>query len=289
MFEKVLILTDFSEHARCISDCITGISGIREIILLHVIEDIRVPMGRETIERLVTSAAEKSLQTERNYLEKLCPDIRVTPVLTISPDIPGTILEIAEKNGVDLIIISAYGMGIKTGMLTGNISTGVLCRISRINVLVIRHKIIETLTGKTFEKFCPMIFSRILCPTDLSLHAERVIALAGTMTGAGEVIILIIVSPDATRSEITQNARTAESQTRAIRQTFAAKEIQSRTIVKTGDPACVIAETADEEDVSVIWISSSEKGCFYDFLLGSTVNDVIMNTKQPVIVICDVD
>ena len=202
MFEKVLILTDFSEHARRTMECISSIRGIREIFLLHVIKDIRVPMGRQTIETLVTSTAEKSLQADRSYLETLRPNLTVTPVLTISSDIAGTILEIAEKNGIDLVVISAYGLGVTTGVLTGNVPTEILCRISRINVLVMRHKIIETLTGKTFEKFCPMIFSRILCPTDFSPPSERAIALAGTMKGVGEIILLHIVSPDEKGSEI---------------------------------------------------------------------------------------
>jgi nucleotide-binding universal stress UspA family protein len=289
MFEKVLILTDFSEHARRMSDCITGIHEIREIVLLHVIKDIPVPMGRETVEGFVTSAAENSLREEKNYLETLSPNLKVIPVLTTSSDIAGTLLETAEKNGVDLVIISAYGVGVTTGMLTGNVSTEVLCRISRINVLVMRHKIIETLTGKTYEKFCPMIFSRILCPTDFSPYSERAIALAGTMKGVGEVILLHIVSPDETGSEIKEAARTAKMRIRGIRDNLAVKGIQCRAIVKTGHPASEITKTAEKEDVSVIWISSYGKGCLHDFLLGSTVNDVVMKTKRPVIVIRAMD
>ena len=50
----------------------------------------------------------------------------------------------------------------------------------------------------------------------------------------------------------------------AIRDTLAAQGIQSRAIVKTGQPSGGITETAEEEDVSVIWISSFGKGCFHD-------------------------
>jgi len=289
MFEKVLILTDFSEHARLILHCITDIHGIREIVLVHVIEDIRAPMGKETIETFVTGTAENSLQIEKDYLETLCPNIKVTPILTTSSDIAETILDIAEKNGIDLIIISAYGVGIKTGMLTGNVSTAILCHISRINVLVMRYKIIEILNGKTYEKFCPMIFSRILCPTDFSQYSERAIALAGTMKGVGEIILLHIVSPNETGSEVKEVSRTAEIQLRAIGDTLTAKGIRSRVIIKIGDPASEIAATAEEDDVSVIWISSYGKGCLHDFLLGSTVNDVVMNTKRPVIIIRALD
>jgi nucleotide-binding universal stress UspA family protein len=289
MFEKVLIVTDFSDHARRILDCITGIQGIREIVLLHVIKDIRVPMGTETVEAVVRDAAENSFQEEKRYLETLSPNITVTPELITSSDIAGTILETAEKHGAGLIIISAYGMGVKAGLLTGNVTTAVLCRISRVNVLVMRHKIIETLTGKTYEKFCPMIFSRILCPTNFSQNSDRAIALAGTMKGAGEVILLHVVSPDETGGETEEAVRKAEIRIGAIRDTLLAKGIQSRAIVRTGHPASEITGTAEEEDVSLIWISSYGKGCFHDFLLGSTVNDVVMNTNRPVIIIRALD
>jgi nucleotide-binding universal stress UspA family protein len=289
MFEKVLILTDFSEHARRIMECLSGIPGIREIVLLHVIKNIRTPMGRQIIEAFVTHAAEKSLKADKIYLETLCPHIKVTPVLTTSSDSAGTILEIAEKNGADLIIISSYGLSLPVGMVTGNVSTEVLCRISRINVLVMRHKIIKTLFGKTYTKFCPMIFSRILCPTDFSPYSERAIALVGSLKGVGEIILLHVVPQNDTERDNKETARTAEIRMGAIRDTLAAQGIQSRAIVTTGQPAGRITETAEEEDVSVIWISSYGKGCFHDLFAGSTAHDVVMKTKRPVIIIRAVD
>jgi nucleotide-binding universal stress UspA family protein len=289
MFEKVLILTDFSEHARRLLDCITGIQGIREIILLHVIEDLRSPMGTETVETFVKSAAENSFQIEKRYLETLSPNIQVTLELITSSDIAGTVLETAEKNGINLIVISAYGMGMKAGLLTGNVTTEVLCRINRINILVMRHKIIETLTGRTYEKFCPMIFSRILCPTNLSPNSERAIALASTIKGVGEIILLHVISPDEAGIENQEAARTVEIRIGAIRDTLAAKGIRSRAIIKTGHPASEITGTAEKEDVSVIWISSYEKGCLHDFFLGSMANDIVMNTTRPVIIIRALD
>ncbi len=285
MFEKVLILTDFSAHAKSVLDCITGISGIREIILLHVSETIKTPMGAETVEAFVTGAAENALEAEKRYLETLAPDIRVTAELTASSDIAGTVLGTAEKNGIDLVILSAHGLGMKTGILTGTVSTAVLCRISRINVLVMRHKIIESLSGTTYEKFCPMIFSRILCPTDFSRYSDQAITLAGSLKAAGEIILVHIVSSDGPVHEIKKEVGAAEIRLNAIRDTLAGRGIRARALVRTGNPAGGIAETAEEEDVSVIWISSSGKGCLHGFVFGSTVSDVVMNAKRPVIVI----
>ncbi len=246
-------------------------------------------MGRQIIEAFVTRAAEKSILADKIYLETLCPTIAVTPVLTISSNSAGTILETAEKNNADLIIISSYGLSLPSGVITGNVSTEVLCRISRINVLVMRHKIVRTLFGETYTKFCPMIFSRILCPTDFSPYSERAIALAGSLKGVGEIILLHVVPRDDTGRENKETARTAEIRMGAIRDTLAAQGIQSRAIVKTGQPSGGITETAEEEDVSVIWISSFGKGCFHDLFAGSTAHDVVMKTNRPVIIIRAVD
>jgi len=289
MFEKVLILTDFSDHSKRLLDCITGIQGIHEIVLLHVIEDSRSPMSAENVEAFVRSSAENSFQVEKQYLETLNPAIRVTPELITASDIAGTILETAEKYGVDLIITGAHGIGMKAGLLTGNVTSAILCRISRINVLIMRHRIIEALTGKTYEKFCPMIFSRILCPTNFSPNSERAIALTSSMKGVGEVILLHIVSPGETGGSAREAIRAAEVRIGKICDTLATKGIRSRSIVHSGLPADEIVRTAEDEDVSVIWISSYGKGCLHDFLLGSMVNDVVMNTRRPVIIIRTLD
>jgi nucleotide-binding universal stress UspA family protein len=285
MFEKVLIPTDFSKHSRRMLNCIIGIHGIREIILLHVIEKIPAPLGKERVEASLKDAAEKSLLKEKQYLDAMNSNIRVTSELTISSDAAGTILDIAEKNSVDLIVLSTYGFGIKTGVVIGNVQTSVVCRISRINILIIRHKILKTLIGKAYEKFCPMIFSRILCPTDFSEYSVHAINLVASIQGIGEVILLHVVPQEGTKSQIKESVRAANLEMEAIRDTLVAKGIRSRAIIKTGDPASEITRTAEEENVSVIWISSYGKGCFRDFLLGSTVSDVVMKTNHPVLII----
>jgi len=71
----------------------------------------------------------------------------------------------------------------------------------------------------------------------------------------------------------------------AIRNSLAAQGINVRTIVRRGDPTFEITKIADEEDASVIWMSSHGKGWFRELLLGSTAYTVAMNAKRPVIII----
>jgi nucleotide-binding universal stress UspA family protein len=284
MFEKVLFPTDFSERAEIMLDCIAGIPQVREVVLLHVIKETRYPMGVQFIDTLAKETAENTLTEAQRYLKSLNPDIRVTLDTTISPEIAEVILTHAEQRGADLIVISARGKSVKIGELLGSVSSTILCR-SKTNVLVMRHKIIETLTGKTYEKFCPMLFSRILCPIDFSRFSEHATALASTMNGVGELILIHVVPEGGTSSEIKESVQAAEARIGAVRDSLAVQGIHCRAIVTRGDPAGEIIRIAEQQDVSVIWISSYGKGCLHEFLFGSTVQNVAMHSTRPVVVI----
>jgi nucleotide-binding universal stress UspA family protein len=285
MFKKVLFPTDFSEPAKYELDCITSIPGIREIILLHVIKQYAIPMGVETVESLEVEATEKYLLEAKTYIATLNPDIRVTLDETTSADIAGAILERAERHQVNLIVIHANIKGIISGMFMRSVHTKVLCRISRINVMIMPAKLVRSLTGTTYEKFCPMIFSRILCPTNFSEFSLKTTALAGTMKGVGEIIILHVVQPSEPGKDPDEAVKTAKTRIKALCDQLSAQGIPSRSIIVTGNPKDEIARIADEEDVSLTWMRSAGKGCLHDFFFGSMVHSVALHSTRPVIVI----
>jgi nucleotide-binding universal stress UspA family protein len=170
------------------------------------------------------------------------------------------------------------------GILLGSVSRAVLRR-SRTNVLIMRHKIIEEMKAKTYELFCPMILFRVLCPVDFSKYSDSAIALLSRTKGVRGVILLHVVSHGKTEAEIEDAVQKAKAQIEAIRSSLAAQGIEVRTIVRRGNPSFEIMRIADEEDVSVIWMSSHGKGWFRELLLGSKADTVAMNAKRPVIII----
>jgi nucleotide-binding universal stress UspA family protein len=284
VFEKILFPTDFSEYAKKTLDCIAGFPGAREVVLFHAIEDVRSPRGGGEIGDVLFRNREHFLKEERQYLENLNQNLRVTTAAKISSDIAGAIIETAEEKGVALIVVGARGKSVAEGILLGSVSVAVLRR-STTNVLIMRHKIIESLTGKTFEMFCPMILSRVLCPIDFSRFSERAIDILSRTIGVGEVVLLHVVSQDKTEAEIEHSFRTAKSQIEAIRSSLAVQGIEVRSIIRAGEPASWITRIADEEEASAIWMSSHGKGWFQELLLGSTADTVAMNAKRPVIII----
>ena len=74
----------------------------------------------------------------------------------------------------------------------------------------------------------------------------------------GEVILLHVVSQGETEAEIEDAVKKAKGQIEAIRSSLAAQGIEVRTIVRTGNPTFEITKIADEEDVSVIWMTPME-------------------------------
>ena len=137
---------------------------------------------------------------------------------------------------VDLIVIHAYIKGIMAGLLRSCVPTKVLCRISKTNIMIMPNTLVGALTGKTFEKFCPMIFSRILCPTNFSEYSVRTTALAGTMKGVGEIILLHVVQKSEDRSIHEDAVKIAEIRINTICEDLIPQGIKARTIVVTGRP-----------------------------------------------------
>lgn len=284
MFEKVLFPTDFSEYAKRTLDCIAGFPGARDVILFHVVEEARSPRGGGEIGDIFYRTGENFLKEEKRYLENLSQNLRVTTAVKTSSDTAGAIIETAEERGVSLIVIGARGNSLVEGILLGSVSMAVLRR-SRTNVLIMRHKIIEEMKAKTYEMFCPMILFRVLCPIDFSRYSDSTIALLSRTKGVRGVILLHVVSQGETEAEIEDAVQKAKGQIEAIRSSLAAQGIEVKTIVRTGNPTFEITRIADEEDVSVIWMSSHGKGWFRELLLGSTAYTVAMNAKRPVIII----
>lgn len=285
MFSKILFPTDFSDYAVRILDCIAGFPGVKEVHLLHVIQEIRSPRGGGEIGSFLSQQEKDTLRKEKQYLESIREQLRVTSIVKISSDTAGAIVEAAEENGATLIVIGARGRSLVEGILLGSVSKAVLRR-SKTNVLIIRHRVVEDLDGKNkYQQFCPMLLSRVLCPVDFSRYSMYAISLLLATEGVAEVVLVYVVSRGETTEEIAQCLKRARERVMSIRSRFAEKGIKARVIVRTGNPASEIVQVAEEEDVSVIWMSDVGRGWFKGLLIGSTADQVAVNSTRPVMII----
>lgn len=280
MFEKVLFATDFSAYARKITDCIGDIPGIKEIVLLHVIDTKKIAHGEES-ESVLARKAELMLEEQKNFLE--LPGIEVKPV--VKTGIPSReILRSSEEEKVSLVVIGARGRSLIKDILLGSVSSDVL-RYGKTNLLIMRHRVAEKLEGDVFEKYCERIFSKVLFPTDFSQGAEQALSVLKQVQDTGEFILMHAVDKGETKDEVDANVEKAEISLKEMHDRLIADGIPAKFHLHIGDPSLEINRIEEEEDVSVIAIGSRGKGLIEEIMVGSTAVSVVRNAKRPVLVL----
>jgi nucleotide-binding universal stress UspA family protein len=285
MFRRVLFPTDFSSHARRTLECVAGLPGIGEIILLHVAELPGRGMDRSAEEDIL-AGTRKSLALDRTYLETrglaVHCRIRTSKSGSIGPIITGT----ADSDQVSAIVMSARGKSRVQGILLGTVSQHVL-RHAKVPLLIMRHQFIEDLTVERYNKFCPMIFSSVLCPTDFSDFAQDTIRRIASMQGIGRILLVHVVTHGETAEEILALEREAAQQLHDIATTITQEGIPATPIVRTGNTADEVLAVAKEADCSLIALNSYGRGWFSELLIGSTAAGIARNADRPVLVVRD--
>ena len=311
MFEKVLIPTDFSRYNRKMLECIAEFPGIKEVVLLHVLDASNPKLLEKSgwsYDAVISEAASR-LDEQAEVLTGIAGtgskegSIQVKPVLKVivepmsgadgvnlKPPVPradadfvygGSVGDAIQKTAWDenasLIIMGAQGKGMLEGMLLGSVSTEVL-RQGETDLFIIRHRILEKGKEANFEKFCPDIFSRILVTTDLSPAAEDAINLAKGLEGTNEVLLAHVISKEE------EFDRAAEELNR-IRQDMEQPGRTATVHILKGKPADQILQLAKKQAVSLLIFSSQGKGWIEQMRLGSTSLDVARRSDRPVLVV----
>ncbi len=283
MFSRILFPTDFSEYAKETRDCLAGFPDVKEVFLLHVIDTSRpgfAPWGISMMEE----QAKRELEHECAILR--ARGINATSILRKVPHGPigQMVVRVAEEVSPTVILVGARGKGILRDILLGSVS-GYVLRYSPCSVLIMKYRMIEGFRGKTFEKFCPRILSRVLCPTDFSASARQALLMIAGLRGLSEIILLHVVDTGENEDEIKLGMEAASREMENDAGILAGKKISARCLVRAGNPAREIARCADEEDVSLIAFSSFGRGWLGGLIPGSTAQEVARIASRPVLVI----
>jgi len=280
MFEKVLFATDFSEYARKTLECIGEIPGMKEIILLHVVDATHYSKMGWTHTRYVEDAKIR-LEEQKEHLKGLGLEVKTIVEVITEGDIPHTILDMADKEKVSLIVIGAKGKSIISELLLGGVSLNVL-RLAKTHVLLMRYRLADSLEGEKLEKFCNRIFSRALCATDFSRHSIDTLSFIKGL-GIKDIVLIHVVTKGDTQEEIDINIQETRKKLNDIKQKMSKFNIKDH--VRVGNPAEEIISVAEEEDVSLIVMNARGEGWFKELLFGSTIYDVVKNAKRPILVV----
>ena len=146
MFEKILLPTDLSGHAKKTIECVSRFPWIKEIILLHVVDATQYSHHGWVHEPEVENA-KILLGEEKEFLEKSGLIVQTRVQVITGGEVYGAILDLAEKEKVSLIVMGSHGRGLIRGLLLGSVSAGVL-RHGKTHQMIVRHTVFEEISGK---------------------------------------------------------------------------------------------------------------------------------------------
>ena len=283
MFEKVLFPTDFSEYAQKTLECIGEIPGIKELILLHIV-DATHPSKRGWTHGPHIENAKILMEEKKEYLENLGLKVKVKVDVITEGDVHREILETADKEKASLIVMGARGKSPIKDLFLGGVSSKVVHH-AKTNILIMRYKLVEGLEGMKHEKFCPMIFSKVLLPTDFSEPAGKTTSFMKEIKNIKEMVLLNVVNKGETEEEIDENVNDAKRKLGDIKRELVEAGFMVKDHVRVGNLPEEIISTAEDEDVSLIAMSPHGKGWFRELLVGSTTCAVVRRAKRPVLVV----
>jgi nucleotide-binding universal stress UspA family protein len=283
IFERVLVPTDFSRSARNTLECVAEMPGVKEVILLHII-DATHPSRHGWIYNPQVENAKILLAEKKAHLERRGLHTETQVKAITGGDIASSILETAEEERVSLIVMGSRGRTLLKGLLFGSVSSEVL-RLGKVPLLVLSHELTGGLRKEDCGKRCGRILSRVLCATDFSPSAERCTAFLTGIQGIGEVILVHVVTKGETVAEIDAHVREARERLESISEGLKAAGHRVFPRVHIGDPVHEILDLAREENATLIAIGTVGKNWLREVMVGSTTLGVVRNGTRPVLVL----
>ncbi|RXA19630.1 universal stress protein [Methanosarcina sp. MSH10X1] len=277
MIERVLVPTDFTIETEDLLGCIGELknAGLKRVILLHVI-DIHKAQGlapmferhaKEEIEHYADFATALELEAE---------------ALVVVGEVKKVIIEVANQNHVDCIIMGATTEGLIKGRLLGRTTEYITHRSERM-LLIEKYNVLRE--GKeVYGKACRTTFSRILVPLDFSKESIRAVEQLQEFTEILKEIVFVHVIDNIKDFDLLDEQR-AETISRLQELGKRFSGVNVRYSIPQGVPSEEITRLAETEDITLIILTARGRGEVKELLLGSTVEKVLRQTIKPVLLI----
>jgi nucleotide-binding universal stress UspA family protein len=145
--------------------------------------------------------------------------------------------------------------------------------------------IAEPPKAELMEKYCTRVFAKVLVPTDFSQPAEAAMSFVKDIGNIGEVVLLHVVSKGESKEEIDAKVEDSKKKLNDIAMELGKGGLRVTTKVAVGSPVELIKSMAEEEDVSLIAMSSVGKDTVKTGRIGSRTYDVANSAKRPILVV----
>lgn len=281
MYSKILLATDLSDVSMLMIEHIPNLIpiGLKEILLVHVV-DIRHAGG---LAGILEAHDREKLEKEKALLAGYGLEVSVsTPIGIPSCEIK----EIAEKEGVSLVMIGSHGVGLSRRLILGSTSEEVIRDVRR-PVLIMK---VDMKKDKGCSFACDNVFRTILYPTDFSNNAEKVLPYIKNSVDAGCKKVVLLHVQEERRIKPHLEHRLQEfnkiDQDRLDRikvelLDLGVKEV--KTMIKLGKTIPIILGVSEEEDACLIALGSRGRTLLEEVFVGSTANNVVRYARKPVL------
>jgi len=305
MFEKILVLTDFSAYAQKFLEYIGDLPEVKDVTILNVVS--KNPKAKTWDPVAEVKDAERKLAEDKKIVK--APDVNVTVRAVsvagedIATEIPMAIQKVASDENVQLVVMGARGKSFIQSIFLGSMTKDLL-RFGDKHLLIMRYKmrsgsgsepvgankssikVSESPKGpEMLEKFGDKILSKVLVPTDFSQPAEAVLSAVRNMKGVGEIVLLHAVSRGELKDEIDAAVNDAAEKLNSISQSSGKSGVKVTPRVAVGFPTEVIRSMAEEEDVSLIAMNSVGGNALMARKIGNITYDVANTAYRPVLII----
>lgn len=284
-YSRVLIPTDFSPWAEAAVERCPEIRGVEEVVLLHV----TLPRERQAHgdggggEDPETARIRSRLEEAGRSLKEA--GLKVTFRVEDSPGqgIARTILKVAEETGSGLILIGARGAGGLREALLGSVSHDVL-RGAKQHVLLMHPRPAPQEPGGS-NPACPLLFSTVLCPVDLSRTMEETIHSIRQFDGRSRLILLHAVPPAEPDARHDLLLKRATERLEALQQEIAGYGGSAAIVIRAGDPVSLTVAEAERAGASLVLLSRYGR---FDYMknipIGGTAESIALKSTRPVLV-----
>lgn len=293
-FQNILFSTDFSDpsqHAEQYALALAKQSG-GALHVLHVVDTAYVSYaamyGQGVVVAPETETLEKDLEEHVNKIVAHAKTYGIDAHGHVVLGKPATeIVEHAEKNGCDLIVMGSHGRSGFERLIFGSTYKGVI-RTATMPVLGIKSDERE-FTGEDLT----INIERIMCPLDLSEVAQTALPTAVELCKQFDATLMLLHVVD-TRLELVGYPTVSPFNTPDMRKRAAElleemsgkiTDVRVDTHTVEGLPHREIAKAVDDYDVHVLVMATHGLSGVSRALLGSTTEKSVRLAKCPVITV----
>ena len=286
MFRSVLFAVDFSPYTEKILSCSGELAGagVREAILLHVVDARQTGHGVEEMKEQAESRIETLVEQTRGVgLETRGLVVVGTPAEEI--------LRVAKKEGASFIYLGGHGHGFAERVLFGNVIDRVLKHADR-SVLVHKCRIHREGRSYSCENVHDLLFENVLVAADFSHYFESLRPLLEEfLRSCCQRLTLLHIQDEGDLwgldTGTIESEKTAEQNLKKLEGLSSCLQphcefVETKLVM--GNPASSMLRVASEIDASLLIVGAFAHKESLEGLLGGAAEEVARQSELPVLV-----